>query len=144
MANFTSVPHGFLSAKMLEIVVNMAKNYDEECPFADFFDAVTTHYTHQEIAELVAGGASWEAVRLLETNMASERKYEGIDAAIIHDACPVLYHVRPDPFSLARCCVAVDQWGHIDVVDEGGCPVLVAQGFSDDSVCKAFRMVLLG
>ena len=52
MARFTSVPHGFLSAKMLEIVVNMAKNYDEECPYADFFDAVTNHYTHQEIVDL--------------------------------------------------------------------------------------------
>ena len=103
------------------------------------FTQTYARITQAEIAELAAGGVSWEAARLLETNMASERKYEGIDAAIIHDACPALYHVRPDAYSMTRCCVAVDKWGHIDVVDEGGCPILVAQGCTGNYVAEMLK-----
>lgn len=103
------------------------------------FTQVYARITQAEIAELAAGGVSWEAARLLETNMASERKYEGIDAAIIHDACPALYHVRPNAYSMTRCCVAVDKWGHIDVVDEGGCPILVAQGCTGNYVAEMLK-----
>ena len=106
------------------------------------FTQTYARITQAEIAELAAGGASWEVQRLLETNRASVRKYDGLDAAVIHDACPALYHVRSDAYSMARCCVAVDKWGHVDVVDEGGNSVLVAHGCPDNSVCKALRTVL--
>ena len=103
------------------------------------FTQTYARITQAEIAELAADGASWEVVRLVETNMTSERKYEGIDAAVVHDACPALYHVRPDAFSLARCRVTVDKWGHIDVVDEGGCPVLVAQECAGNYVVEMLK-----
>ena len=106
------------------------------------FTQIYARVTQAEIAELAVGGVSWEVQRLLETNRASVRKYDGLDAAVIHDACPALYHVRPDVFSVARCCVAVDKWGRIDVVDKGGNPVLVAHGCPDNFVCKALKTVL--
>ncbi len=94
--------------------------------------------TEEDIAELAAYGSYPEILTLLRCNLASNTKYDGIPAAVLHDTMPVLYSVYPDKFTVSEKSLSCDDRGRI-FEDAAGCPVRIAEQVEEGLLMDLLR-----
>lgn len=103
---------------------------------------LTNHQTvkEEEIDMLQGLGANPEFISLLRYNMKSNREFDHIDGAVLHDVMPILYLARPDDFCIEDKMVLVDEYGATKE-DPSGCCIHVATKVTEGlllSVLKEF------
>jgi len=57
--------------------------------------------------------------KILICNQRSNLKYDGVDAAVLHDTLPILYYFEPDQFTIKDMNLTADDGGHIERSAEG-------------------------
>ena len=58
-------------------------------------------------------------IQVLECNARSNKKYDNLDGAVLHDTLPILFLFNEDRFKVQDIKVNSDEWGHIEVADNG-------------------------
>ena len=80
--------------------------------------------TESQINNLEKFGTFSDYITFLRFNRQSNIKYNGIDAAVIHDIMPVLYLEYPEEFQTEEMKIEVDQYG-ATVKSDSGAPIKV-------------------
>lgn len=88
---------------------------------------ITNHQwvTSYELKKLESFQTYTHFITFLKYNMQSNRQYNKMDAAVLHDAIPVLYYAHPSRFIVKDKNLICNQYGHIEEA-ENGAPVHVA------------------
>lgn len=85
----------------------------------------------EQIDILERTGMYPEYVAMFRYNMKSNSEYDGIDAAVLHDAMPILYCADRSPFTCEDMAVSCDEYGHTER-SEKGYRVHIISGVSED------------